>query len=81
MLIKTKAELRKHFKNLRNGLDADYRIDADKSIASRLFDLSEFIDSELILIYVSVDNEIDTKLIIEKSFLLNAFFKRAILVL
>ncbi len=67
MLIKTKTELRKYFKELRKGFDSEYRISADKDIATKLFSLPEFIDSKVILVYVSVDNEVETKLIIEKS--------------
>lgn len=63
----SKKELRKHFIELRNGFDDDYRVFADRTIASKLFGLSEFVYSEIILIYVSVGNEVDTRLIIEKS--------------
>ena len=68
MLINSKKNLRKHFIDLRNGFDAEYRVSADFSIASRLFEMNEFIQSETILIYVSVENEVDTHRIIENSF-------------
>ena len=67
MLINTKNNLRKHFIDLRNGFNEDYRISADKAIASKLFDLTEYKNADVILIYVSVGNEIDTRSIIKKS--------------
>ena len=70
MLIISKKDLRKHFIDLRNNLDSDYRISADENIASKLFETAEYSKSELIFVYVSVNNEIDTKTIIEKSFTL-----------
>ena len=63
----TKALLRKHFIELRNGFDDSYRTQADNRIFKLLIELPEFKSAEQILIYVSVDNEVDTRKIIEYS--------------
>lgn len=63
----SKKDLRKYYIDLRNGFDSDYRNSADRVIAEKLINTSEYNDSSSILIYISVDNEVDTKYIIDYS--------------
>ncbi len=68
MLINDKKLLRKQLIGLRNSLSKEYRNASDWVIAEKLFDCEEYIKSDLVLIYVSVKNEISTTPIINHSF-------------
>lgn len=64
----TKSEIRKEFLRKRNALSDKYRISADSEIFSKLIHCEEYVESDLILVYVSVGSEIDTSEIIKYSF-------------
>ncbi|MBR2869248.1 MAG: 5-formyltetrahydrofolate cyclo-ligase [Clostridia bacterium] len=68
MFINDKTLLRKQLIGLRNDLDKEYCYSSDISIAEKLFECEEYINSDLILIYISVRNEINTFQIINHSF-------------
>lgn len=63
-----KTDLRKKLISERNSLELSERIETDSKIFSRLIEDSRFISAELILIYVSVGSEINTRDIIEYCF-------------
>ena len=63
-----KKELRKHFLSLRDSFDEEYRKSSDRAIARFLFETEEYSAAENIFVYVSVKNEVDTSLIIQKAF-------------
>ena len=60
MLMKSKSELRKYFSQLRNSIDIDVRTAIDRSIAQNLINSDLYLQSDLILVYVSVGSEVDT---------------------
>ena len=64
----SKKDLRKHFKEMRMGLSADYRQNLDNEIISRLLCSEVYSDAELILTYVSVSPEINTLGLINAAF-------------
>ena len=64
----SKKDLRKHFKEMRQGLSADYRQSLDNEIISRLLCSDIYSDAELILTYVSVSPEINTFGLINAAF-------------
>lgn len=63
-----KRELRKRFLSLRDNFDEEYRKRCDRAIADFLFETEEYSAADNIFIYVSVKNEIDTSVIIQKAF-------------
>lgn len=63
-----KNEIRKIYLNKRNSLPEEYRKSADKEIYGKLISCEEYVDSDLILVYVSAGSEIDTADIIKYSF-------------
>ena len=62
-----KSELRKHYAKLRNSLDISHRRGIDGLIANNLINSELYRQSDTLLIYVSVGNEIETKDIILNS--------------
>ena len=56
----SKPELRKRFFSMREGLSFEYRNRTDIEIFSRLLCSKEYSDADLVLTYVSADNEPDT---------------------
>ena len=62
-----KEILRKHYLNIRKNINELDRKKADNNIFEKLINLSEYKKSDLILIYVSLKNEVDTFKIIEYS--------------
>ncbi len=68
MFISDKVTLRKQLIEFRNGLSDEYINLADMIISKKLFESDEYINSDLILIYISVRNEINTYEIIKQSF-------------
>ncbi len=56
----SKAELRKRFLSMREGLSFEYRNKIDIEIFSRLLCSKEYSDADLVLTYVSADSEPDT---------------------
>ncbi len=65
MLINEKKQLRKLYLSIRNGTDKKTKAESDKSITARFIN-SDFISRfDSFLIYVSVDNEVDTYGIID----------------
>lgn len=64
----TKSETRKEFLRKRNALSEEYRLSADSEIFNKLIHCKEYVESDLIFVYVSVGSEIDTAEIIDYSF-------------
>lgn len=62
-----KSDLRKHYKALRNNLTPAQKSLFDNSIAKRFLGLSEYIECNDLLVYVSEQIEVDTKQIISES--------------
>lgn len=58
--MKSKAELRKYFSQLRNSIDTVERTAIDRSITQNLINSALYLQSDMILIYVSVGSEVDT---------------------
>lgn len=58
--MKSKPELRKYFSQLRNSIDIDERTVIDRSITQNLINSDLYLQSDLILVYVSVGSEVDT---------------------
>ena len=63
----TKSEIRKKLLIERNALSDEYRLYSDKIIFEKLISSDFYFKSDLILVYVSVGSEIDTKSIIDFS--------------
>ena len=68
---KKKSEIRKEKLIIRKSLSNDDVLNISRIISNRIFMMKEYIESEHILLYASYKNEIDTKLIANKSFSLN----------
>ena len=64
---RTKNELRAQLKALRAALPADERAAADAAIAARVFALAEFQNADIVLTYLSFDDEVDTRAIIREA--------------
>ena len=64
----SKAELRKRFLSMREGLSFEYRNKIDIEIFSRLLCSEEYSKADLVLTYVSADNEPDTYGLINAAF-------------
>lgn len=63
-----KSDLRTLFKKQRNNLTKEQISLKSQSISTMLFSLSDYINANIVLIYVSCKNEVDTFRIIEKCF-------------
>ncbi len=63
-----KPELRAHFKEMREGLNRDYRRSMDFEIESRLLCSAQYSQADIIFTYVSLDPEPDTLGIIHAAF-------------
>ncbi len=63
-----KNEIRHFYLKKRNALSFDYCKNSDQNIFDKLINQSDYLTSDLILIYVSVGSEIDTSKIINHSF-------------
>ena len=61
----TKSELRKEKINIRKNLDREVRTLASKAIFEKVVSLKEFEDSNTVLIYLSYNSEVETRLLIE----------------
>ena len=61
----TKSELRKEKLNMRKNLDREARTLASKVIFEKVVSLKEFEDSNTVLIYLSYNSEVETRLLIE----------------
>lgn len=66
--MNSKNELRKNFLRSRDSLDVYFRNNSDKLIFDRLINSEIFSESDLILTYVSVRNEVDTRELISYCF-------------
>ena len=67
----TKNEIRRHNKELRNGLPEELMYEYNKRIRERLFALDEFIRCNMLFTYISFGKEVDTHEIINKAFQMN----------
>lgn len=63
-----KAQKREFYKNLRKSINPETKNAADKQIFKKLTEASAFKDSELILTYISVNDETDTISLVKHSF-------------
>lgn len=61
-----KAELRRAAKEYRKGLSEDERMAKSLEIQKRLLTIEEFLKSQKVLLYVSLPDEVDTFLLLEK---------------
>jgi len=66
-----KNELRKKIKDCRNSIDAQTKAELDLNLAENLFKVKEFVSAETVLCYMSMQNEVDTKEIINCLFKLH----------
>lgn len=62
-----KREIRRYFKSLRDRISDKEKEVWDKDIRDKLFNLENFKNSSSIFTYLSLDDEVDTRKIIEKS--------------
>lgn len=63
-----KISLRKEIVNIRKSMNKDNKTLKDKILSEKLFESEEYIASEIVFIYVSMHDEIDTIKIINKLF-------------
>ncbi len=67
-LLKTnKSELRKHYLSLRNNHNKIARYFHSRQIAKRLLNLAVIKDSQVIAVYIAMEQEVDLKLFIKKA--------------
>ena len=62
-----KEDLRKKYLNIRRNIDLSDKVEYDKDIFKKVINLQEYIESKLILTYVSLKDEVDTLKLIEYS--------------
>lgn len=62
-----KDDLRNKYRTLRMDMSADEKNDCDRRILERLTGLYQYSNVQLILTYVSIDMEVDTRQLIEKA--------------
>lgn len=67
----TKSEIRKSMKARRNELSETIRKEYDNDIRSKLIDLKDFRECDMLFTYVSFGSEVDTIAIIESAFKYN----------
>ncbi len=64
---KEKKEMRSRVLAIRDGMPADERAAAGRSIADRLFDFAPFADAETVMLFVSFRSEVPTEAIIRRA--------------
>ena len=66
--MKTKQELRLFYKTLRNSIPEKDRLKYSKEIAEKVFSTDLYKSCKTILIFVSINSEVETKFIIDRAF-------------